>query len=136
MVDRYLLLAAAFRNNDSSLVFAASDAFEESGEMEIAKTLRAMSGGFVKEVRLEDLPGDYDWKEVFGEGDGGHTTKDTDVCPPGSDVDATPPNIADVAEIIAAVNGENDGDEWAGIFRLNDGRFLMASGGCDYTGWD
>lgn len=43
---------------------------------------------------------------------------------------------ADVTSIIAAVNGENDGPDWLGVFTLKDGRFLVASGGCDYTGWD
>lgn len=88
------------------------------------------------EVDIEHIRNDYDWKEVFGEGGGGNTTKETEAAPPGSPVDITPPNISDIAEIIAAVNGENDGDEWIGLFRLNDGRYLVASGTCDYTGWD
>lgn len=88
------------------------------------------------EITLEELQGSYDWCEVFGEGSGGNTDKVTDECPPGADVDRTPPNRSDVAEVIAAVNGENDGDDWIGVFRLKDGRFLVAEGSCDYTGWD
>lgn len=38
--------------------------------------------------------------------------------------------------MIACVNGENDGQEWVGVFRFNDGRFAVVSAGCDYTGWD
>lgn len=89
-----------------------------------------------KEIELTNLKDDYDWREVFGEGGGGNTDKETDPCPPGSDIDTTPPNIADVVEVIAAVNGENDGPEWLGVFLLKDGRYLVAEGSCDYTGWD
>lgn len=90
----------------------------------------------VKEITLEQLMTDYDWAEVFGEGSGGNTTRDIDVAPPGVDVSTSPVSRTDVAEVIAAVNGENDERDWIGVFRLNDGRFLVASGGCDYTGWD
>lgn len=79
---------------------------------------------------------DYDWAEVFGEGGGGNTDKTTDVCPPGSSVDPTPPMREDVVEIIAMVDGANDEEDWVGVFRLKDGRFCLAYGGCDYTGWD
>jgi hypothetical protein len=41
----------------------------------------------------------------------------------------------DVAEIVAIVDGENDGDDWLGVFRLADGRFAALRAGCDYTGW-
>lgn len=87
-------------------------------------------------VEVADIVDDYDWKEVFGEGDGGNCGKDTDPCPPQSDIDTTAPLLNDVAEIIALVNGENDGDEWAGVFLLKDGRYCVATGSCDYTGWD
>lgn len=90
----------------------------------------------VLEITLEQLLEDYNWAEVFADESSGNTNKDTDPCPPTSDVDTSSPSRTDVAEIIAAVNGENDGSEWLGVFRLKDGRFLMASGSCDYTGWD
>jgi len=88
------------------------------------------------EIALKDLVTDYDWLAVFGEGDNRNynctipdvTSLDntsTDVCP-----------INDVVEVIAAVNGNNDGPDWVGVFRMKDGRFLAATGGCDYTGWD
>jgi len=74
---------------------------------------------------------DYDWTEVFGQGDGGNCTQDvesldgthTEVC-----------RIKDIDTIIALVNGENDGDEWIGVFLLRDGRYLAAVGACDLTG--
>jgi hypothetical protein len=43
--------------------------------------------------------------------------------------------IADVAEVIATANGENDGASWVGAFRLRDGRFAFVEASCDYTGW-
>jgi len=86
----------------------------------------------VKEIGIEDLDS-YDWEEVFGEGTGGNCTQDVE------SLDGTPAHSAtraDVVEIIAAVNGVNDGEEWIGVFRLRDGRFLAAVAECDYTGWD
>lgn len=44
--------------------------------------------------------------------------------------------LEDVAEVISTSDGENDGPEWLGVFRLRDGRFAFLSAGCDYTGWD
>lgn len=90
----------------------------------------------VKEITLEQMRSDYDWAQVFADKNAGNVNKDTDPCPPMSDVDTSPPSRDDVEEIIAAVNGENDGADWVGVFRLKDGRFLLAYGGCDYTGWD
>ena len=42
----------------------------------------------------------------------------------------------DVEEILYIEDGENDGDDWIGIFRLRDGRFAFLTAGCDFTGWD
>lgn len=44
--------------------------------------------------------------------------------------------ITDVAEVVAAVDGYNDGDSWTGVFRLKDGRYGYLTAWCDYTGWD
>lgn len=54
----------------------------------------------------------------------------------GSTVSAEPFQRVDVAEVIATSDGENDGANWVGVFRLKDGRFAFLSAGCDYTGWD
>jgi hypothetical protein len=86
-----------------------------------------------KDITLDELRSSYDWEEVFGEGSGGNTTRDID------SIDGTgtsPFTRQDVVEVIAAVNGENDGSEWVGVFRLADDRYLAAMGWCDYTGWD
>jgi hypothetical protein len=87
----------------------------------------------VCEITLEQLVDDYDWASVFGEENGYNC--DSEV----HSMDGTSTDRfcrSDVAEVIAAVNGEYDGDEWVGVFRLKDGRFLCATGSCDYTGWD
>jgi hypothetical protein len=44
--------------------------------------------------------------------------------------------IQDVAEVLGAQEGYNDGDEWIVWGRLNDGRWFYLHAGCDYTGWD
>lgn len=76
---------------------------------------------------IEQFMADYDWEEVF------KYANPTPVL--GSSASADPFSRADVAEIIAAVNGDNDGPDWVGVFRLDDGRFAVVSAGCDYTGW-
>lgn len=44
--------------------------------------------------------------------------------------------VEDIAEVLAVWEGENDGDDWRWILRLQDHRFVFLRGGCDYTGWD
>lgn len=58
---------------------------------------------------------DYDWEEAFE-----YAEFDRE----------------DVAEIIYLIEGENDGDEWCGVFKLNNGKYGTLHAGCDYTGWD
>lgn len=87
----------------------------------------------ITEITIKELREDYDWSEVFGEGGGGNCSQDVE------SLDGTSTDVcmrSDVAEIIGAVNGVNDGDEWVGVFRMADGRYLAAVGSCDYTGWD
>lgn len=88
------------------------------------------------ELTLEELIEDDDWAQVFADESFGNVDKTVHVVPPGAPVSDAPMMRLDVTEIIAAVNGEPDQSDWLGLFRLNDGRFLVASGGCDYTGWD
>lgn len=54
----------------------------------------------------------------------------------GSTAPAHPFQRIDVAEVIATSDGENDGADWIGVFRLKDERFAFLTAGCDYTGWD
>lgn len=78
----------------------------------------------------EELLESYNWEQAFLEAnqriDG---------------VGENPPSTAqftreDVVDILHSDEGENDGAPWVGVFRLNDGRFLFVTAGCDYTGWD
>jgi len=43
---------------------------------------------------------------------------------------------ADVVEIIACAEGENDGPSWIGVFKIKNGLYAFLEAGCDYTGWD
>lgn len=88
------------------------------------------------EITKDELCNDSDWAQVFADESYGNTDKDIHIVPPGSTVSDAPMTRSDVKTVIAAVNGENDKSDWLGLFELNDGRFLVASGGCDYTGWD
>lgn len=87
-----------------------------------------------QDIDLAGFVDSYDWEEVFGEGSGGGNCTNDIESPDGTS--CSPVTRSDVAEIIAAVDGENDAEDWAGVFRLKDGRYLVATGGCDYTGWD
>jgi len=78
----------------------------------------------------EELLESYDWEHAFYEA---NQRRDA--------VGEYPPSSAgftreDVADILYSDEGENDGAPWIGVFRLNDGRFLYVTAGCDYTGWD
>jgi uncharacterized protein (TIGR02996 family) len=138
-----LLRAVLADPNDHTARLAYADYLRESGDELLAAVVSAQvthSLPFattpVREVEIDKLASDYDWQEVFGVGSGGNCTPKADACPPGASVDMTPPVIGEVAEVIAAVNGEPDEEDWLGLFRMNDGRFVVAYAGCDYTGWD
>lgn len=84
-------------------------------------------------VDLSEILSSYDWEECFGEGSGGNcdgTVESHDGTP------CDPVTRADIVEVIAAFNGENDAADWCGVFLLKDGRYVAVVGGCDYTGWD
>lgn len=72
-----------------------------------------------------------DWQHAFQEAS-------CDIRPalPNDDVSLKPFTVADVAKIIAYSEGENDGQNWLMLVKLNDGRFAFIDAGCDYTGWD
>ena len=44
--------------------------------------------------------------------------------------------LDDVEEVIASVEGANDGPDWIGVFKLKNGKYGIVIAGCDYTGWD
>ena len=77
----------------------------------------------------------YDWAEVFGEGSGGNCTAiEPDTCR--SDASGETFSRENVETIKGQVEGENDGPHWRVWGRLKDGRWFVARGHCDYTGWD
>jgi hypothetical protein len=74
-----------------------------------------------------DLKTNWDWQAAFQEAiKGQYASRNDDNLGP----------IADVVEVIAAVEGEHDGAEWLAVVRLADGRYAVVAAGCDYTGWD
>lgn len=85
------------------------------------------------EADLNEIKTGYDWAEVFGQGTGLLCTSEVE------SLDGTPTDPVlreNVVEVLASVCGENDGDNWICIVRLNDGRFACCEASCDYTGWD
>ena len=44
--------------------------------------------------------------------------------------------VENIDKVLAVWEGENDGDDWRWVLRLNDKRTVFLQGGCDYTGWD
>jgi hypothetical protein len=44
-------------------------------------------------------------------------------------------SLDDVQEVLFALDGFNDGDEWLGGFSLKDGRYAVVRAEYDYTGW-
>lgn len=54
---------------------------------------------------------------------------------PGSGISLDPFTYEDVARVVAARAGENDGDSWCAVFELKDGRYATVVSWCDYTGW-
>lgn len=75
----------------------------------------------------------YDWEEAFKFANGAE-----DVPLPILDdpVSAAPFDRADVKQIIALENGENDEEDWIALFELHDGRFAYLQAGCCTTGWE
>ncbi len=76
-----------------------------------------------------------DWAEVFGEGGGGNCVPlDPDTCR--GEASNARFGREDVVIIRGQSEGENDGATWIVWGQLKDGRWFVARGGCDYTGWD
>jgi hypothetical protein len=93
-------------------------------------------------VNLDKLREDYDWRQVFKyagwrdpEGYHNPPTNGPEVAYPGCTVSIEPFGPDDVAEIIAAEEGENDCSDWICVLKLKDGRYVSLRAGCDYTGW-
>jgi hypothetical protein len=80
---------------------------------------------------------DYDWAEVFGEGGGGNCSAIKPNCNP-ADKKTSRATFSreDVKKISGMSEGERDERSWIVFGKLKDGRWFMARGNCDYTGWD
>lgn len=81
----------------------------------------------------------YDWEEAFAYCSGVAEALGSSVpkqVAPGVPVDDAPFRREDVARIVAISEGQNDEQDWVGVFVLEDGRFACLEAGCDYTGWD
>lgn len=82
----------------------------------------------MKTVPIDEMRDNYSWKCAFHEALHG--------CYGDADLSC-------VAEVIAAVEGENDGADWLAVVRL-DGTgwsserkpYCVVRASCDYTGWD
>lgn len=77
---------------------------------------------------VDEMRESFDWQEAFKYASDGEPTQGYAGSLAGFTFD-------DVAEVIAADEGENDGADWIAVLRLHDGRFAFLSAGCDYTGW-
>lgn len=87
------------------------------------------------EATLDDMRNadDYDWRHVFAYASGESDTPS--FVPPTPGRDAASYGLPDVAEVVASVNGENDGAQWGAVGRLKSGAWFYVEAGCDYTGW-
>lgn len=78
-------------------------------------------------MTLEEFKNDYNWQHAFHEAIHGS-------CKSYNSDDRGP--IENVIEVFFSVEGENDGDNWLAIVKMDDGKYCKMSAGCDYTGWD
>ena len=85
---------------------------------------------FHKDAKVSDFDSGYDWAEA------------PEVClrdgiEPvlGESVRIDRFAASDIEAVIAAAEGQNDGDPWVALVKLKDGRFVALSAWCDYTGW-
>lgn len=80
---------------------------------------------------------DGDWAEVFGEGTGGNCRP---IIPNRCPGDKTTSGITFSREDVKVIHGQSDGEKaersWIVWGQLVDGRWFVARGDCDYTGWD
>lgn len=124
------------RPDDPNEVAAYADWLDDNGNPEYAQHIRS---GYKVPDRLQG----YDWAEAFGyAGDIEATTTsyqggvNLTVGFPGCKAHTGLFGRRDVRRVIAAREGENDGDNWIAFGELWDGRFFAVRAGCDYTGWD
>ena len=80
---------------------------------------------------------DYNWAEVFGGGGGGNCTPiHPNRAPHDKTTSAATFSRQDVKKLHGQSEGENEERSWVCWGQLRDGRWFVARGDCDYTGWD
>lgn len=78
-------------------------------------------------MNIAEMKESYDWSEAFSYASNVRTA---------TNCSGELFGIDDVAEILQYDEGQNDGDSWIMVGKLNDGRFFFLDAWCDYTGWD
>ena len=76
---------------------------------------------------------DWDWEEAFKYADPKEYTYGGFDFEPG--ISKASFGQEDVEYIEAAIDGENDEEDWVLVGKLRDGRWFSLRAGCDYTGW-
>ena len=123
--DHADMILSAVADVDSPAWYAVADLCEEIGDLDSARYIREVTLKYPAGIR--DV---YNWSNAFA------YANTPDECPPNSDVNVAVFTMEDVKRVIAVRQGENDADDWLGVFELHDGRFAYLKAGCDYTGWD
>lgn len=72
-------------------------------------------------ITLENIVSNYNWENVFN-------------YAPLKNQEETY-LTSDIALVVSAIDGENDEENWVGVFLMKDGKFLYITAWCDYTGW-
>lgn len=100
----------AIRRTDAGAVIASVPTSSSQGAIEVELDRREERGHFLP----AELDGS-DWFEAFEFADGF--------------------TLADVVELVACSEGENDIEAWIAVVRLQDDRYARLTAICDYTGW-
>ena len=129
-----LQLASATLHDHSHYANTFAEYLEDNGDQATADAVRNKKP--IIETDLDGIRDSCDWAQVFADENAGNVSKTIEPCPEGADVSLAPFVRDDIEMVLASSEGENDGLDWIGVFKLKDGRFLLAYGGCDYTGWD
>lgn len=94
-------------------------------------------------ITPEQMQTESDWIEAWAfTGKAAPSALDLDQCRDTGvkavgECDIDPFTPMDIAEVIAADEGENEGPDWVAVVRLKDGRYACVEAWCDYnTGWD
>ena len=93
------------------------------------------------ETTLEQMKDSYDWEHIFGRNPNDPPNYASHPNAVTGDLSAAEAKVGelhfeDIEEVLASVEGENDGPSWVAIVKLKSGLYLSVEAGCDYSGWD